>query len=78
MIPYLYSMYDGKDNYSWFTDSPKELFNQLLRSKYRGYQIYLNYSKTDPMNLIAKLLMNYLYGRFGLTTLTRVELVFVK
>jgi len=30
------------------------------------YNIRLNYPKTDPMNLTAKLLLNSLYGRFGM------------
>ena len=30
------------------------------------YNLRLSYSKKDPMNFIAKLLMNSLYGRFGL------------
>ena len=32
------------------------------------YKLRLEYSKSDPMNLIAKLLMNSLYGRFGMDT----------
>lgn len=31
------------------------------------YTIRLNYPKTDPMNYIAKIIMNSLYGRFGMT-----------
>jgi hypothetical protein len=30
----------------------------------------LEYPKTDPMNLIAKLLLNSLYGRFGMGELS--------
>src|SRR5438445_540861 len=30
------------------------------------YNIRLNYPKSDPMNLTAKLLLNSLYGRFGM------------
>lgn len=30
------------------------------------YNIRLNYPKTEPMNFIAKILMNSLYGRFGM------------
>jgi DNA polymerase elongation subunit (family B) len=33
------------------------------------YQLRLNYPKTDPLNYIAKLLMNSLYGRFGMIDL---------
>ena len=39
-IPYLYSMYDGKNKYSWFNKNPEEVFNQLLQSKYYGYSVY--------------------------------------
>ena len=39
-VPYLFSMFDGKNVYSWFTSSPEGLFNQLLKPKYRGYQVY--------------------------------------
>jgi len=37
----------------------KEYVNDL-------YNIRLNYPKSDPMNLTAKLLLNSLYGRFGM------------
>lgn len=30
------------------------------------YEIRLTYSKSDPLNLVAKLLMNSLYGKFGM------------
>ena len=30
------------------------------------YELRLQYPKSDPMNLIAKLLMNSLYGRFDM------------
>jgi hypothetical protein len=30
------------------------------------YLLRLTYDKSNPMNLIAKLLMNSLYGRFGM------------
>ena len=33
-------MYDGRKKLSWFTDSPKLLFDQLLRRKYRGYLVF--------------------------------------
>ena len=32
------------------------------------YNLRLDFSKDHPMNLIAKLLMNYLYGRCGMDT----------
>jgi len=48
LIPYLYSMYDGKNKYSWFTNSPKSLFNKLLQPKYYGYSVYAhNLSRFD-------------------------------
>ena len=41
-------MFDGKKSYSWFSKSPEELFNQLLRSKYKGYNVYAhNLSRFD-------------------------------
>lgn len=36
--PYLFSIYDGDKSYSWFTDS-LQLFNHLLRRKYKGASI---------------------------------------
>jgi len=33
------------------------------------YNLRKNYTKTDPMNLICKLLLNSLYGRFGMDDL---------
>src|SRR6266545_1064064 len=40
------------------------------------YNIRLNYPKTDPMNLIAKLLLNSLYGRFGMDdNFTFIEII---
>ena len=32
------------------------------------YALRQQYPKGDPMNLIAKLLMNSLYGKFGMST----------
>nr|QWL17552.1 DNA polymerase [Chroogomphus rutilus] len=47
-IPYLYSMYDGTNKYSWFTNSPENLFKELLQSKYYGYSVYAhNLSRFD-------------------------------
>lgn len=40
LTPYLYSMYDGVKAYSFFSESPEPLFNQLLKRKYRGYTVY--------------------------------------
>uniref|UniRef100_A0A896Z9J5 Probable DNA polymerase n=1 Tax=Coniophora olivacea TaxID=85977 RepID=A0A896Z9J5_9AGAM len=42
-----------------FTDYVKEMYN-----------IRKQYNKSDPMNLIAKLLLNSLYGRFGMAPQT--------
>ena len=40
------------------------------------YNLRLQYPKSDPMNLIAKLLMNSLYGKFGMKSeTTKVEIV---
>jgi hypothetical protein len=39
------------------------------------YNLRLNYPKGDPMNLIAKLLMNSLYGKFGMKDeMTKLEI----
>jgi hypothetical protein len=46
-------------------------FNQGdIFSKYVSvlYNLRLTYTKDNPMNLIAKLLMNSLYGKFGMKT----------
>jgi hypothetical protein len=41
-------MYDGKNKYSWFSENPEELFNQLLQPKYYGYSVYAhNLSNLD-------------------------------
>ena len=46
--PYLYSMYDGCKSYSWFTDSPEQLFDRLLTRKYKNYIVYAhNLSRFD-------------------------------
>lgn len=61
LTPYCYSFYDGKIKKSFFTESPKELFDALLRRKYRGYTVYAhNLSKFDLIFLFkhfAKLWM---------------------
>jgi hypothetical protein len=47
-IPYLFSMFDGKISKTIFSDNPQELFDNLLRPKYRGYDVYAhNLSKFD-------------------------------
>ena len=61
LTPYCYSFYDGKIKKSFFTESPKELFDALLRRKYRGYTVYAhNLSKFDLIFIfkyLAKLWM---------------------
>jgi DNA polymerase elongation subunit (family B) len=37
------------------------------------YTLRQKYSKADPMNLIAKLLMNSLYGRFGMKPIINIQ-----
>ena len=56
LTPYCYSMYDGKIKKSFFSESPEELFNALLRRKYRGYTVYAhNLSKFDLIFLFKYL-----------------------
>ena len=41
-------MFDGKKSFSWFTDSPQQLFDTLLTRKYRNYNVYAhNLSRFD-------------------------------
>lgn len=42
---------------------PKNLFKGYVSTL---YELRLQYPKTHPLNLIAKLLLNSLYGRFGM------------
>ena len=42
----------------------------------RLYTIRTTYDKTDPMNLIAKLLMNSLYGKFGMKSESSIVTVY--
>ena len=54
--PYLYSMFDGKDRFSWFTNTPDSLFNQLLKRKYKGFIAYAhNLSRFDIVFLFNHL-----------------------
>jgi hypothetical protein len=53
-IPYLYAMFDGTYTYSWFTEFPKSLFSQLLKPKYRGYQVYAHNLSTFDIIFIFK------------------------
>lgn len=49
------------------------IFKQYVDSM---YNLRLQYLKTHPMNLIAKLLMNSLYGKFGMKSVTtKVEII---
>jgi DNA polymerase elongation subunit (family B) len=43
--------------------TPKNVFKEYVACL---YQLRLDYPKTNPLNLIAKLLLNSLYGRFGM------------
>jgi DNA polymerase type B, organellar and viral len=55
-----------------YTFEYKIIFKEYID---RMYNLRLQYPKTDPMNLIAKLLMNSLYGKFGMKAeFTRVEI----
>lgn len=41
-------MYDGQNSFSWFTDSPAQLFDKLLNRKYQNYICYAhNLSRFD-------------------------------
>ena len=49
-----------------------DIFSEYVE---RMYNLRLEYPKTHPMNLIAKLLMNSLYGKFGMRLeITKVEM----
>ena len=48
---------------SGYLFSRAKIFNNIINDL---YNIRTNYPKSDPMNYIAKLLMNSLYGRFGM------------
>jgi hypothetical protein len=50
----------------------KNIFGEYIN---KLYDLRQKYSKDDPMNLIAKLLMNSLYGKFGMkSTSSKVEI----
>src|ERR1700733_396571 len=55
-IPYLYSMYDGKNAYSWFTSTPDLLFKELFKQKYKGYQVYAHNLTNFDLIFILKYL----------------------
>lgn len=46
----------------------KKIFNKFVNAL---YQMRLNYDKSDPRNLAAKLILNSLYGRFGMSIYTK-------
>lgn len=48
-----------------YTFGKKDIFSQYVTDMYK---IKESTTKQDPMYLISKLLMNYLYGRFGMNT----------
>ena len=53
-----------KINILWgYTFSPVNIFKEYVDTL---YGLRLNYPKSDPMNYIAKILLNSLYGRFGM------------
>lgn len=47
-----------------YTFNKSKIFSENID---KLYNLRLNYPKTDPMNYIAKLFMNSLYGRFGMS-----------
>jgi hypothetical protein len=57
-VPYLFSLYNGKKSFSWFADikNPKSavdsLFEELLRPKYKGYQLYAHNLSGFDINFI--------------------------
>src|SRR5882724_1568891 len=71
-IPYLFSLYNGDKSFSWFADikNPKSavdsLFKELLRPKYKGYQLYAhNLSGFDIIFIwekLAELSLTYSVG----------------
>ena len=41
-------MFDGRKSFTWFTDSPEQLFDRLLSRKYKNYNVYAhNLSRFD-------------------------------
>ena len=54
--PYLYSMYDGRKSFSWFSESPSQLFDRLLTRKYKNYIVYAhNLSRFDVVFIFVPL-----------------------
>jgi hypothetical protein len=61
--PFLFSMFDGRDKYTWFDNNANNLIKTLLKRKYKNYSVYAhNLSKFDIIFLhrdIAKLNNDY-------------------
>lgn len=65
MVPYLISMYDGVDTFSWFNDDPANvdfgvIFDKFLKkvrsTKYSQYHVYAhNLSKFDSVFILKYL-----------------------
>ena len=56
--------YEYKFNILWgYTFERKNIFKQYVDTL---YNLRLQYPKSDPLNYIAKILLNSLYGRFGM------------
>ena len=71
--PYLYSMYDGCKSYSWFTDSPEQLFDRLLSKKYKNYIVYAhNLSRFDVV-FIFKYLSTLKFKGFKIKLLIKEQ-----
>ena len=50
---YLFSMFDGKETFSWFSENAIELLEHLLQRKYEGYNVYAhNLSNFDIIFLL--------------------------
>src|ERR1700710_716616 len=47
----------------YYFDKQEIIFKEYIQEL---YQLRLTYDKQHPMNFIAKILMNSLYGRFGM------------
>ena len=49
-------MYDGHKSFTWFTDSPEQLFDRLLTRKYKNYNVYAhNLSRFDVVFIFVPL-----------------------
>ena len=73
-IPYLFSMYDGVNIQSFFSNNPESLFNELLRRKYEGYQVYAhNLARFDVIFLFKYL--GSLHKKYNIFVLKRKDLI---